>query len=68
MNANLKRELQKVLDVLDVASQHFEHEAKMNAALHMAPAVRPAPLAVAITGARDTLRQVIEDDENALLM
>ena len=56
LSDNGLRELVKVYDVLRVAADHFEHESKMNAALHMAPNVRPAPLAVAVSGARDSLR------------
>jgi hypothetical protein len=56
MDDNTRRELQKVLDVLDTASDHFTAEAKMNAALHMAATVRPAPLATAVETARGSLR------------
>ncbi len=59
MDENTKRELQKVLDVLKVVECHFNHEAEMNAALHMAASVRPAPLCVAVAGACGTLRTVI---------
>jgi hypothetical protein len=52
---DLKRELLKVFDTLKVVNDHFDHEAKMNAALHMAAEVRPAPLAAAVARALQTL-------------
>lgn len=59
------REVQKILDVLEVVDRHFTHEAEMNAALHMASVVRPAPLAAAVKTAlgsgvalQERLRQV----------
>ena len=60
MDDNTKRELRKVLDVLRVAERHFRHEAEMNAALHMAASVRPAPLAVAIEGAAMDLEMLLD--------
>jgi hypothetical protein len=59
VDENTKRELQKVLDVLEVVDRHFGHEAEMNAALHMAASVRPAPLSVAVAGACGALRTII---------
>lgn len=59
MDENMKRELSKVLDVLKKANQHFQSEALMNAALHMAETVRPAPLAVAVQGAMQDLERLI---------
>ena len=56
---DLARQLGKVADVLALADRHFTAEAEMNAALHMAAQVRPAPLAVAITGARQDLDRLI---------
>ena len=44
MTEDERRELQKVLDTLYAVAKHFFHEANMNAALHMAANVRPAPL------------------------
>jgi hypothetical protein len=55
MNADEARQVQKSLDTLEVVERHFSHEAKMNAALHMAAEVRPAPLAVAVENAVVTL-------------
>jgi hypothetical protein len=66
---DLRRQLEKIADPLDMAAKHFKAEAEMNAALHMAPNVRPAPLAVAIEGARDDLYRLIaeltEDDDDS---
>lgn len=61
LDGNRRRELTKVLDVLKKANEHFHHEAMMNAALHMADTVRPAPLAAAVEGSVDTLIQLLED-------
>lgn len=57
---NVIRELQKIADVLETAAKHFEAEAEMNAALHMSSTVRPAPLAMAVAGARDDAKRLIE--------
>jgi hypothetical protein len=58
---DLARDLSKVFDVVEAADQHFRAEAQMNAALHMNPNVRPAPLAVAMAGARDDLDRIITE-------
>lgn len=58
---DLARELVKVSDVMDMAVSHFDHEASMNAALHMSTVVRPAPLAAALTGARADLARLIDE-------
>lgn len=60
-NANLVRELEKAADALVAADRHFMHEAEMNAALHLASTVRPAPLASAISAALDSVRYVIRE-------
>lgn len=60
---DLKRELQKILDAVQFATEHFEHEAFMNAALHCSRDVRATPLASKITIARDDLRRLIEECE-----
>ena len=60
-NDDLRRELEKIAEPLDLAVKHFRAEAEMNAALHMAATVRPAPLAVAIEGARDDLYRLIAE-------
>jgi len=56
---NMIRELEKVADVLEVASRHFNHEAEMNAALHMATTVRPAPLGQEVSNTLFTLDGVL---------
>jgi hypothetical protein len=58
---DLARELTKISDVVSVAVEHFDHEAKMNAALHMASEVRPAPLATALKGAHADLHRLVEE-------
>lgn len=58
---NLVRELQKIADVVEQADRHFDAEAQMNAALHMSPIVRPAPLAIAVHNALFDLRCLIID-------
>lgn len=57
------RQLQKIRDVLVRADDHFSHEAKMNAALHMAIEVRPAPLASAVSQAMLDLDRILADQE-----
>lgn len=59
MSPDEAREVQKVLDILEVVQRHFRHEAQMNAALHMAAEVRPAPLAAAVDTAVITLDKLI---------
>lgn len=56
---DLSRELQKIEDIVAVCLEHFDHEARMNAALHMARDVRPAPLASALATADADLRRLI---------
>lgn len=64
---DLARQMQKVADVLAVVDRHLTAEASMNAALHMAETVRPAPLAVAVSAAKDDLLRLIgEMSEEAL--
>ena len=63
-NADLIRQLEKIRDTVEVADQHFSAEAKMNAALHMNPNVRSAPLAVAVATALDDLTNLIVDLTN----
>lgn len=57
-NADLARELDKVHEVVTFALKHFRAEAEMNAALHMSPEVRPAPLAAAIDIASHDLARI----------
>ena len=60
---DIARELQKVLDVLEIVDRHFLHEAQMNAALHMAITVRPAPLASAVTTTAEQMALLIKQLE-----
>jgi len=53
------RELEKALDILRACDRHFSAEAEMNAALHMAATVRPAPLAAAVALHIEELGQAI---------
>lgn len=46
--SDVAREVHKLADVLRAADKHFTAEGEMNAALHMATTVRPAPLAAAV--------------------
>lgn len=57
--ADLTRELSKIADVFEVVDRHFNAEAEMNAALHMSPIVRPAPLAIAVHAAVFDLSRLI---------
>ncbi len=59
-NNDLRRELVKVLDVLENATIYFQHQSKMNAELHMAKSVRPAPLATAVESATVDLKGFID--------
>lgn len=58
---HLIREVQKLSDALAAADRHFAAEAQMNAALHMADTVRPAPLAMTVATALGTAEQLIAD-------
>jgi hypothetical protein len=60
---DLARELAKVADALAMADVHFQAEAEMNAALHMSPTIRPAPLAAAISTAHQELSRIISELE-----
>lgn len=60
---DLARQLVKVLDVLMVVDDHFTAEARMNAALHMAQTVRPAPLAAAVATSKGELHNLIRELE-----
>lgn len=53
--------MSKILDTVEVTVKHFRAEAEMNAALHMASTVRPAPLAAAIETSRDDLITLISE-------
>jgi hypothetical protein len=58
-DGDLVRQLEKVRDTVAMADKHFTAEAEMNAALHMAPTVRPAPLVRGDHGRRDDLDRLI---------
>lgn len=59
--ANIIREIEKIKDALVWADRHFTAEAQMNAALHMAETVRPAPLASTIGIAIMSADQLLKD-------
>ena len=59
--ADLRRELTKIADTLDMADAHFEAQGRADAALHMAPVVRYNPLSVAVTAAKDDIHRIIEE-------
>ena len=67
--ADLARELTKITDIVSVAVIHFQNQARADAALHMAVAVRPNPLTVAMEAALFDLNRLIhelnEEDTNA---
>ena len=56
---NLVRELTKICDTIMVVNKHFQAEAEMNAALHMAANIRPAPLAAAVQTSYEDLVRLI---------
>lgn len=61
IDANERRELEKVRDAVTAADRHFRAEAEMNAALHLAATVRPAPLASEIAAAKDALDALLAE-------
>lgn len=60
MTDDERRQIEKALDVMYRVRDHFDHEAAMNAALHMSDVVRPAPLASAVGSAVIDLERVIQ--------
>lgn len=60
MSADAVRELEKALDVLEACERHFTAEAEMNAALHLADKVRPAPLAARVSTAVAEVARAID--------
>lgn len=58
---DLVRELEKILDALTWADQHFDAEARMNAALHLNATIRPAPLASEIASAKQGVERLLAD-------
>jgi len=59
MDENIKRELQKVLDVLYRARAFHRDRDSMNASTHLAAEVRWAPLTSALMTACETLEKVV---------
>ena len=60
MTDDERRQIEKALRVMYKVRDHFDHEAAMNAALHMSDIVRPAPLAAAVAIAVLDLESVIQ--------
>lgn len=60
MTNDERRQVEKAIDVMRRARDHFDAEAKMNAALHMSDTVRPAPLAAAVAQAVIDLERLLE--------
>lgn len=60
MNVDEVRQVEKALGVMYRVRDHFDHEAAMNAALHMSDVVRPAPLAAAVATAVHDLERIIQ--------
>ena len=60
MNGDERRQVEKALATMYKVQEHFDHEAKMNAALHLSDTVRPAPLAAAVSVAVIDLERLIE--------
>lgn len=60
MSPDERRQVEKALGVMYRVREHFDHEAAMNAALHMSDVVRPAPLAAAVATAVIDLERLIE--------
>lgn len=48
MTDDERRQIEKALATMHRVLDHFDHEAAMNAALHMSDVVRAAPLAAAV--------------------
>jgi hypothetical protein len=58
-NVNLKRDLEKIHDVVQKVQAHLYHKDAMNANLHMTDQVRSTPLYSAVEGARLDLVRII---------
>lgn len=59
-NEDTIRAMEKALDVLQMVERAMQAEAEMNAAKHMAPVVRPVPLAAAVSTQVADLQSTIE--------
>jgi hypothetical protein len=57
-----RRQVRKALDVMGKVQEHFDHEAAMNAALHMSDVVRPAPLAAAVSASVMDLARLLGEE------
>ena len=55
-----RRQIEKALQTMYRVRDHFDHEAAMNAALHMSDVVRPSPLAAAVAIAVIDLERVVQ--------
>ncbi len=60
MNDDERRQVEKALATMYKVQEHFDAEARMNAALHMSDIVRPAPLAAAVSVAVLDLERLVE--------
>ena len=61
MTEDERRQIEKALAVMRKVQEHFDHEAAMNAALHMSDVVRPAPLASAVSRAVMDLEHLLPE-------
>jgi hypothetical protein len=59
----MARELTKIADVVDQATEQLVKQGESDARLHMATQVRFNPLTVAMLAARDDLHRLIEECE-----
>jgi hypothetical protein len=60
MTEDQERQIEKALAVMRKVQEHFDHEAAMNAALHMSDVIRPAPLAAAVARAVIDLERLLQ--------
>lgn len=60
MTEDERRQISKALHTMYRVRDHFDHEAAMNAALHMSDVVRPSPLAAAVAIAVIDLERVVQ--------
>lgn len=61
MNEDQKRELDKVLETVQLALRHHELQNKANSALHASDRVIYSPLTVKLQTAEDILLRLIND-------
>lgn len=67
MSEDTVRQIEKTLDVLRLVETSMLAEAEMNAAKHMAPTVRPVPLAAAVSSIIGDLEAWRKRELDALL-